>query len=166
MTALILCASISYYKNVSQKEDKSNTCNSWNINITTVWPIEYRIHPLFIFYFRSTSPVQKTFWILIFFGGLSGAVYFISKTILIYLSYPTTTTTRLRLVDQHDFPSITICNLNRQFAHDNKKMPEFKNFSDFLGNMKYFRWTCRSQDDSIKKAQFIKWKIMTFIMTI
>ena len=46
----------------------------------------------------------------------------------------TTTTTRLRLIDKHTFPSITICNLNRQFT--NRKMPEFKNFSDFLGKLK------------------------------
>ena len=87
-------------------------------------------------------------------GGLAGAVYFISQTIDVYLSYPTTTTTRLHLVDQHDFPSnrikiiikknfrrkygwinpgkITICNLNRQFSHDHMKMPEFQNFSAFL----------------------------------
>ena len=55
--------------------------------------------------FRSSTPTQKGFWIVIFMGGLAGAVYFISQTIDVYLSYPTTTTTRLHLVDQHDFPS-------------------------------------------------------------
>ena len=54
---------------------------------------------------RSSTPTQKGFWIVIFMGGLAGAVYFISQTIDVYLSYPTTTTTRLHLVDQHDFPS-------------------------------------------------------------
>lgn len=81
--------------------------------------------------FTGKSKCRRLFWLLLVLAASTGCLYNIGTQIMFFAGAPTSTTIKFERVQTHDFPAVTICNL--QFIN-NTSLAELygQNVAEFL----------------------------------